>query len=69
MNYIPVHKKTGQRYPQITQAEKDSGVWSKYPYGQNGHFRFEPVQEAKTPPPTEVKKTLETARETDPLKG
>ena len=70
MNYIPVHKKTGQRYPAITQADKDTGVWSRYPYGQNGHFRFEPVPEPKsTPPPTEIKKTPETAKETDPLKG
>lgn len=68
MNYIPIHKKTKQRYPQITQAEKDTGAWSKYPY--SGHFRFEPVPEAKTtPPPTEVKKSQETAKENDPLKG
>ena len=67
MMYIPVHIKTRQRYPAITQADKDTGDWSKAPYRL--HFRFEPVPEAKTPPPVEVKKTPEPAKETDPLKG
>lgn len=67
MNYIPVHKRTKQRYPQITQADKDSGDWSRYPY--NAHWYFEPVPEVKSTPPPEIKKAPETVKETDPLKG
>jgi len=70
MKYIPVHKKTRQRYPAITEEEKNNGGWSKMPYRE--HFRFEPVPEEKAPQPIEIKKAQimpEKAKETDPLKG
>lgn len=55
MRYIPVHKRTGQRYPAITEQER-AQKWSRPPYSRN--FDFEPVADEKptAKEPTEAKK-------------
>jgi hypothetical protein len=60
MKYIPVHKKTGQRYPAITEEERQRD-WGRPPYSQ--HFRFEPVVEAAKPAPAPLEAKKVTAPE------
>lgn len=52
--FIPVHKKTGQRYRPIT-AEERARDWSREPYKSN--FIFEVAEDHKpAPAPSEAKK-------------
>lgn len=46
MRFVPVHKRTGQRYPAISEQERAKN-WSRPPYSTN--FDFETVPEAKEP--------------------
>lgn len=53
MRYVPVHKKTGRRYPAITDHER-SKDWSRPPYSTN--FSFEAVEQTEAKEPVEAKR-------------
>lgn len=62
--YIPIHKKTRQRYEPVTQAEREKD-WGRPPYSTS--FVFEEIEVADVAParpPEEAKKKAEN----DPAK-
>ena len=56
MNWIPVNKKTGQKQPAITDAEKAEMLKSEF-YSSRFHFHAVPGSDKpKAPEPVEAKK-------------
>lgn len=70
MKWQPIHKRTGQAYPVITDQERKAN-WSRGLYAT--HFRFEEVEEAQKPegikPATKKETPPETGNETDLSNG
>lgn len=54
--FVPIHIRSGRRYPQIGAATK--AVWESHP-ATKGTYKYEQVKQA--PPPVEAKKVTKKA--------